>query len=144
MPLPHPSQNIPELLANLRTSPIDTENILADPILATINDYFVSKTARQSHHWYCDKADDTLIEAATFLIRLFAYEDSRVHQWKTDLNTCLSSCYKCNFGFERAKEKSCKTCVTCLHRLSHTSDHTDQIPSHISCRCSKRVFLSYQ
>ena len=65
-------------------------------------------------HWFCDKADATTIEAATFLIRLFAYDSEEVKRWKEGLQKCVTACVPCVQGLEQQKILSRQTCVS-LH-----------------------------
>ncbi|EIW80969.1 hypothetical protein CONPUDRAFT_104043 [Coniophora puteana RWD-64-598 SS2] len=46
-------------------------------------------------HWFCSKADPLVVEAATFLLRLFAYDSAQVNEWKAKLKLCLGGCSEC-------------------------------------------------
>ncbi|KAI6114047.1 SEN1 N terminal-domain-containing protein [Pisolithus sp. B1] len=47
------------------------------------------------YHWFCSRADPLTVEAATFLLRLFAYDSPQVEKWKVKLRTCLAGCSEC-------------------------------------------------
>ncbi|KAI0269828.1 SEN1 N terminal-domain-containing protein [Gloeopeniophorella convolvens] len=57
-------------------------------------------------HWFCQRADPTTREAASFLLRLLAYDSQRVNDWKVRMKGMLRSCCDCVKGLQEAKEAS--------------------------------------
>ncbi|KAF5369282.1 hypothetical protein D9758_002689 [Tetrapyrgos nigripes] len=105
------NSNVKVLLEKLRDSPVDSEQ-LSDDVLAKIYDYVMKTAETKRIHWFCTKAESTtVIEAATFLLRLFAYSDDnpKVSKWKGKLDECLNGCADCVLGLERAKTTSRET-----------------------------------
>lgn len=104
---------VQKLLENLRDAPVGTDG-LSDTTLLTIYDYLMFVTPKSgfiTFHWFCNEANPTTVEAATFLLRLLAYDQKKVDEWKTNYNLCLSRCAKCVFGLEKAKVESMDTYV---------------------------------
>jgi len=108
----HSTSHVKKLLTTLRDTPADTagasDEVLRDVYLYLMN---ASSSAQGNIHWFCDKADPTVIEAATFLIRLMAYRSDEVTKWKLKLHQCLSGCAMCVQGFEKVKVTSRLTYV---------------------------------
>lgn len=106
--------SIGTLLAELRVSPPSNTDL--DPILSRLTSYLLSLPASPSGelHWFCDKASETTREAATFLLRLHAYDSEEVKRWKEMGWGVVVGCYKCAGGHEEAKRRSRTTCVLCL------------------------------
>lgn len=103
--------HVERLLLSLRERPKDAE--ISDSILQDVYLYLMNVTlSKDDVHWFCDKAGDTTIEAATFLIRLFAYDSGEVSRWKERLHRCLSTCLPCVQGLEYRKILSRETCVS--------------------------------
>jgi len=95
-------------LATLRDQPVNTDDNGRN-VLAPIYNYLISIPAEVSDgvlHWFCLKADSVTIDAATFLIRLFAYESDNVTTWKRKLKSCLTGCSECVQGLEEVKVTS--------------------------------------
>jgi senataxin len=100
--------HVKHLLVSLRESPQELEisdNILQDVYLYLMNMTFL----KDEVHWFCEKADTTTIEAATFLIRLFAYDSGEVKRWKERLHKCVTTCVLCVQGLEQQKILSRQT-----------------------------------
>lgn len=100
--------HVEKLLANLRDVPANTE-AGSDSFLAPIFTYLMAIPPNRSDgvlHWFCDQADQLTINAATFLIRLFAYNSPRVDAWKKKLESCLEGCCGCIKGLEEVKVSS--------------------------------------
>lgn len=100
--------HVEKLLTNLRDSPVNTEGA-NDDFLGPIFAYLIKIPANPLDgliHWFCDHANQLTIEAATFLIRLFAYDSPRVDNWKGKLWSCLEGCSGCVRGLENAKLSS--------------------------------------
>ncbi|KAF9267418.1 hypothetical protein L218DRAFT_984944 [Marasmius fiardii PR-910] len=93
------------LLTKLRDSPVNNDGA-SDDVLGTIFDYLLNGISGKSLHWFCSQASSTVVEAATFLLRLFAYNSVKVVKWKEALDRCLYNCSDCVLGLERAKFKS--------------------------------------
>ena len=102
------NNHVKHLLISLREKPQDVE--ISDNILQDVYLYLMNKTfLKDEVHWFCDKADTTTIEAATFLIRLFAYDSEEVKRWKERLHKCVTSCVPCVHGLEQKKILSRQT-----------------------------------
>lgn len=107
------SSHVKGLLVTLRDNPADTtrasDDVLRDIYLYLMN---VVPTSSGDVHWFCDEASAVTIEAATFLIRLMAYDSEEVAKWKAKLHHCLSGCISCIQGLERGKVTSKHTYVS--------------------------------
>jgi hypothetical protein len=100
--------DVETILATLRDNPIDSTGA-SDAILAQILTHLMdvpSHLVDGLFHWFCHRAIPTTIAAATFLIRLFAYNSPQVDAWKARLKSCLSGCSECVQGIEEAKLSS--------------------------------------
>ncbi|KDQ62427.1 hypothetical protein JAAARDRAFT_121642 [Jaapia argillacea MUCL 33604] len=101
-------QQVTSLLAKLRDEPTDTQGA-PDSILAPICTYLLKVPVNPSDgllHWYCDRTDPVVREAATFLLRLHAYNSSRVDKWREKLALCLSGCAACVKVLQETKVSS--------------------------------------
>ncbi|KAF9242609.1 SEN1 N terminal-domain-containing protein [Melanogaster broomeanus] len=99
------------LLARLRDTPVNTVDG-SDDILAPIFGYLMqvpSNSTDKCYHWFCSRADQLTVEAATFLLRLFAYNSPRVDEWKSRLGGCLAGCCACVKAFGEVKVSSRST-----------------------------------
>lgn len=106
--MPNPEvKNVKNLLANLRDDPADTTKA-SDAILEQVYLYLMEMPENDAGeiHWFCKRADPTTVEAATFLIRLMAYQSKEVNKWKSKFHQCLSACASCVQGLESAKVAS--------------------------------------
>lgn len=100
--------HVKRLLVSLRERPQDVD--ISDNILQDVYLYLMNTTLLKDEiHWFCDKADTTTIEAATFLIRLFAYDSEEVKRWKERLHKCVTFCVPCVQGLEQKKILSRQT-----------------------------------
>lgn len=100
--------HVEKLLVNLRDVPVNTEGA-SDSFLGPIFSYLMNVTPNSSDgvlHWFCDDAGQLTIDAATFLIRLFAYNSPRVDAWKMKFEICLGGCSNCVKGLEEVKLSS--------------------------------------
>jgi senataxin len=100
--------HVEKLLTSLRDVPVNTEGA-SDSFLGPIFAYLMKVTPDPSDgilHWFCDRAGQLTIDAATFLIRLFAYNSPRVDVWKENFKVCLGGCCDCVKGLEAAKVSS--------------------------------------
>lgn len=102
--------NIAKLLRLLRDTPIDNSGA-SETVLAQIYSYLIP-TSQPRPHWFCKRADELTINAATFLLRLFAYSSPQVDIWKSQLQSLLDSCAECVQALERIKITSRQTWVT--------------------------------
>ncbi|KZT19477.1 hypothetical protein NEOLEDRAFT_1151950 [Neolentinus lepideus HHB14362 ss-1] len=100
-------EHVRSLLKNLRETPVDTHGA-SDSVLGVIYGYLmkVPQDGDGSLHWFCGRAEQVTIDAATFLIRLHAYNSSRVNAWKERLEMCMSFCCACVEAREIAKTSS--------------------------------------
>ena len=101
---------VKHLLTSLRDSP--TRDV-SDGVLADVYLYLMNLSTGD-FHWYCNKSESTVIEAANFLIRLMAYRSEEVNRWKAKLQECLRRCASCVQGFERGKVTSKNTYVVLM------------------------------
>ncbi|OBZ71656.1 hypothetical protein A0H81_08324 [Grifola frondosa] len=99
-------------LAELRDSPMA---IVPDEVLRLICNYLIgpfkksqiaSQCPQPFEHWFCAKADQLTVDAAVFLIRLHAYQNSFVDLWKFQLTKVLSGCCDCVRGLKEAEVMS--------------------------------------
>jgi senataxin len=106
------SNRIQSLLTTLRDNPVNSEQ-LNDGVLGEIYSYLmdIPSTPSGDLHWFCEKADIITVDAATFLLRLFAYESDLVIIWKKKFQQCLTCCSSCVGGLEVAKVDSQTTYV---------------------------------
>jgi senataxin len=104
------ASDVQSLLKNLRDAPVNTEGAL-DDILAPIYDHLmrVPSASDGCFHWFCERAEPVTIEAAVFLIRLFAYDSPRVEEWKKRFENCVTGCLLCVRGLGELKESSRST-----------------------------------
>ncbi|KAI6128800.1 SEN1 N terminal-domain-containing protein [Pisolithus thermaeus] len=85
------------ILASVRDTPLSTSEA-TDEVLAPLYTYLMtvpSNSSDKCYHWFCSRADPLTVEAATFLLRLFAYDSPQVEKWKVKLRTCLAGCSEC-------------------------------------------------
>jgi len=105
------SLDVQSLLVTLRDSPIDNAGA-SDKVLGTVYNYLMgvpTKPPDNALHWFCHQATSDTVAAATFLIRLFAYNSPLVEDWKIKLHSCLSRCSECVQGLELVKVSSRNT-----------------------------------
>ena len=110
------TKQVQAFLEHLRNEPVGSEGS-TDSVMKAMVDYLFKVPAAPSdgvYHWFCQRADSVTREAATFLIRLFAYDSQRVVDWKARMKTLLSSCCDCVRGLQEAKRTSQETCVHLL------------------------------
>lgn len=106
-----PNDRVQTLLATLRDHPVNSEQ-LDDGVLGEVYSYLMDISSTSGDfHWFCEKADIVTVDAATFLLRLFAYESDPVEIWKKKLQDCLTRCSACVGGLEVAKVDSQTTYV---------------------------------
>ncbi|KIK99636.1 hypothetical protein PAXRUDRAFT_822556 [Paxillus rubicundulus Ve08.2h10] len=99
------------LLASVRDTPVNTADG-SDDVLAPIFGYLMKVPPNNNDgrcHWFCSHADHLTVEAATFLLRLFAYNSPRVEEWKASLVGCLAGCCDCVRAFGEVKVSSRST-----------------------------------
>lgn len=101
-------EEIRKRLKHLHDKPAKTEDA-PDSVLTPIYKYLIREQALVDGilHWFCSRADEVIIEAATFLLRLHAY--SKVDEWRKWLWTCLSGCCYCVRAFNETMVSSRET-----------------------------------
>lgn len=107
MAKPHPN-NVQKLLKSLHDTPIDNAGA-SDEVLGRVYAYLMDvppSVMDRKLHWFCERADTTTVAAASFLLRLYAYDSPQVDAWKTKLNSCLQGCCGCVRSMERIKVDS--------------------------------------
>jgi senataxin len=95
------------LLRQFHDTPVPTEQT-KDRDLALIYDYLIDVCPHPdgSLHWFCEEAAGVTREAATFLLRLFAYGTDKALRWRTMLLKCTSTCCNCVTALEERKWSS--------------------------------------
>ncbi|KAG2151416.1 SEN1 N terminal-domain-containing protein [Suillus clintonianus] len=96
------------LLTSVRDAPVNTADG-ADDVLQPIYLYLMKippSASDHTYHWFCSRANQLTIGAATFLLRLFAYDSPLVDDWKKRLKSCLSGCCQCIKGLGEVKASS--------------------------------------
>lgn len=141
---PSDPQDIDKLLTKLRDDPLDT-NDETERALLPIFQYLMSIPAHASDglfHWFCEKADPIALEAATFLLRLFAYDSGGVEKWKQRLQLVFKGCCGCVRGGQLAKLTSEQTYVQCSFSTNECrhNDWTCQISECLPGRCIERLY----
>ena len=115
------STQVETLLERLRKEPVGSEGS-TDQIMKVVFDYLINVPDNPSggtYHWFCQLANNVTQEAATFLIRLFAYDSQRVNDWKARMKKIVSSCCDCVRALQEAKRTSQQTCVYPYCRMKH-------------------------
>ena len=92
-------------LDQLRDPPAGTQDAPED-VLGLIYGVLIKDSTPSKAHWFCSRADKLTIDAATFLLRLHAYNSPRVNVWRTHLQACLKGCAGCVQGMQEAKTTS--------------------------------------
>lgn len=106
-------EQVKALLIKLRDEPVDSEGV-SEALINKLYTYLMNVPASKTDgvpHWYCNRAEEVTIMAATFLLRLFAYDSPRVDKWKFMLREILATCPNCIRGLQVAKLNSKETCV---------------------------------
>lgn len=107
IPVPKPTKTrAKELLDDFRSNPVGSSG--HEEELTIIYRYLANngKANDGLTHWFCAKAGDLTREAATFLLRLFAYTSDNVNEWKWRLIQVLHGCCECVAGMNEAKFSS--------------------------------------
>jgi senataxin len=97
------------LLKDLRDNSVDGQAGLKQ-----LHDFlFTQHSTSTDHgvlHWFCNKVVDPLVpEAATFLLRLHAYDSPKVEVWREKLQIVLGGCVGCAKRLEEVNESSTTT-----------------------------------
>ena len=103
--------SVKALLERLHDEPADT-TIATESVLAEVYDYLMGVPTTQHdglYHWFCNHAEPLTIDAASFLLRLFAYNSPKVVQWKGRFAAVLSGCVRCVKGLAEVKLTSRQT-----------------------------------
>ena len=66
-------------LIELRDSPVEDPD--SNLMLNAFNWAMGRPQQPDGLHWFCHRADETLVMASTFLMRIFAYESTKKVQW---------------------------------------------------------------
>jgi len=101
-------EKVKGILASVRDTPVNTE-VGSDEVLQPIHSYLMKAppdTSDKRYHWFCSRANQVTVDAATFLLRLFAYNSALVDKWKARLKNCLARCSKCVKALGEAKVNS--------------------------------------
>ncbi|KAI5122782.1 hypothetical protein M0805_000126 [Coniferiporia weirii] len=94
-------------LKQLRDSPVDTQGTRdSDMIPLHWRLMRVKADANGTIHWFCPQADVLTKELAVFLLRLFAYSNERVVEWRTRITKVWHGCANCVRGMDEAKTTS--------------------------------------
>lgn len=99
------------LLARLHDAPVDSADG-SDDVLFPVFNYLMkvpSNSSDKRYHWFCSRADQLTVDAAAFLLRLFAYNSPKVDEWKARLIGCLGGCCACVKAFGEVKVTSRST-----------------------------------
>lgn len=99
------------LLVKLRDTPVNSAEG-SDDVLAPVFNYLMKVPADnidKRYHWFCARAHQATVGAATFLLRLFAYGSPKVAEWKARLIGCLAGCCACVKAFGEVKLTSRST-----------------------------------
>ena len=97
-------QQLDAILTRFRDEPVDSGGDV-DTLLPPILQFLMDRRTGSDglYHWFCDRASQLALKAATFLLRLFAYDNGRVEGWKIRLQSILQSCHACAQGLQEAK-----------------------------------------
>ena len=99
-------------LVELRDAPSAT---ISDDVLRLLATFLLGSLSKPDNpakvvpaydHWFCSQADDLVREAATFCIRLHAYNSSSVDVWRLQLKRVLGGCCYCVRGLHEAETTS--------------------------------------
>lgn len=99
------------ILASVRDTPLSTSEA-TDEVLAPVYTYLMtvpSNSSDKCYHWFCSRADPLTVDAAAFLLRLFAYDSPQVEKWKARLRSCLAGCSECVKALGEVKVSSRST-----------------------------------
>lgn len=103
------NSHVEKILAQLRDAPVDTAGA-SDSYLGPVFSYLMKTSSNDQPsgvpHWFCSRAKQLTVDAATFLLRLFAYDSPRVTQWKNVFERCMDGCCECLQGLEEVKLSS--------------------------------------
>ncbi|KAG6334081.1 hypothetical protein ID866_5013 [Astraeus odoratus] len=111
MPSGDDVEKVKGILASVRDTPVNTTEG-TDEVLAPVHAYLMSipsSTSDKCYHWFCSRAEQLTMDAAAFLLRLFAYDSPQVDQWRARLKDCLARCSECVKGLGEVKVSSRST-----------------------------------
>ena len=109
---PPPKDEVKKKLAELRDAPVA---LVPDEVLRLLSTYLLGSLSTPANpatftptrqHWFCSQASEVTREAATFLIRLHAYNSNSVEVWRLHLKRVLSTCGYCVRGLHEAEAMS--------------------------------------
>ena len=104
--------DVKKKLAELRDAPTA---VVGDDVLRLVATYLLGSLAKPENpvkitvtheHWFCSQADELTRDAATFCVRLHAYNSSSVEVWRGQLKRVLSKCCYCVRGLHEAETMS--------------------------------------
>lgn len=111
-----------EKLKRFRNDPSAARPADADALMSQC--FTLLSTAKSLHqHWFCGEASESLREAATFLIRLHAYDSSAVPAWKEQCAKVIHGCCACNSSYQDAKFISRTTYVHFINYVTRLRTH---------------------
>ncbi|KIK69521.1 hypothetical protein GYMLUDRAFT_33895 [Collybiopsis luxurians FD-317 M1] len=97
---------VQDILKQLHDDPRNSEGVQESDLDVIYTYLQRCSVAKSNYHWFCRRAEGSVVQAATFLLRLFAYNSPKVDLWKGWLNKSLDTCAECVLGFEKAKISS--------------------------------------
>ena len=116
-PQPRNHEEVKKKLAELRDTP---QTLVGDEDLRLTSTYLLGSLKKPENgaepplvhdHWFCSQAHEVTREAATFLIRLHAYNSSSVDIWRSQLKRVITRCCYCVRGLHEAEIMSRHTYV---------------------------------
>ncbi|KAI0335924.1 hypothetical protein GY45DRAFT_1316694 [Cubamyces sp. BRFM 1775] len=108
-PQPRNHDEVKKKLAELRDAP---QTLVGDEDLRLTSTYLLGSLKKPENgaepplihdHWFCSQAHEVTREAATFLIRLHAYNSSSVDIWRSQLKRVITRCCYCVRGLHEAE-----------------------------------------
>ncbi|KAH7102537.1 SEN1 N terminal-domain-containing protein [Auriculariales sp. MPI-PUGE-AT-0066] len=116
-------------LEQLRDNPVGLQGIKEDTLHAVLD--FVLRTDKIDgrYHLFCNLAKPVWVEAATFILRIYAYQDSSdVKRLRARFAQVLSECRACVQAFQARKWTSRRTYLGCFDDklLDGFFDHVDE------------------
>ncbi|EJD50704.1 hypothetical protein AURDEDRAFT_83748 [Auricularia subglabra TFB-10046 SS5] len=129
LPVPKNEAQLEQLLAEMRDSPVGLEGVSEELLRYILNAVMQTPKTGDCYHWYCAQARPLIKEAATFALRLFAYNASKhVEALRDRLALVLDECCDCVHEFQIQKWSSRETYLGCFNSslLDDFFDHIDK------------------
>lgn len=96
-----------EKLGQLRDAPVNTAGSQDNDMLSMLNSLMKIPPGPDGVlHWFCTQADPLTRELATFLLRLHAYNNAKVDEWRQRLLQVWRGCSGCIKSLDEAKGSS--------------------------------------